>query len=105
MKDARGHGSNGRGGSGMKTFVMPSKPYRQSDENTAHQRAIADQHGVETDHLRPFPITLIGDPGHAEAQRATIGRLLKGFAGNALRAGAKLHANSLNGYDPRNKRG
>jgi hypothetical protein len=51
MKDSKGHGSNGRGGSGRKTFVMPSRPYRQSDENTAHQRAIADQHGVSTDHL------------------------------------------------------
>lgn len=46
-----------------------------ANSGEAHVASIAAQHGVSTDHLSNFPITLIGDKGHAEAQKATVARL------------------------------
>src|ERR1035437_7397429 len=52
-KDAKGHGSDGRGGSAVDVNgrgIIPSPPFR---EGTAHQVSLAEQHGVSTDHLMP----------------------------------------------------
>jgi hypothetical protein len=51
MKDAQGHGSNARGFSMLDVNgkgIMPSRPFR---EGTAHQVALAEDHGIATDHL------------------------------------------------------
>jgi hypothetical protein len=80
MKDSRGHGSNSHYLTPSGRSVIPSRPYR---EGTAHQTAIAEQHGVGTNHL--------------------VGGFRK-VVSDAVAAGAKLHANSLAGYDPRKGR-
>lgn len=48
-----------------------------SNSGEAHVASIAAQHGVPTGHLSNFPITLIGDKGHAAAQQATVDRLTR----------------------------
>lgn len=48
MKDARGHGSNTRLLDVNGRSVLPSRPFR---EGTAHQVSLAEDHGIETDHL------------------------------------------------------
>ena len=61
MKDAKGHGSNARGGASAISKIIPSKPAGPGGDQTiggpqdrsgqAHTQALADQHGIDTSHL------------------------------------------------------
>lgn len=83
MKDAKGHGSDTRGGSMLDVNgkgIMPSRPFR---EGTAHQVSIAEQHGIGTDHLMNSARvrTFGGDtPGNkAPPAGSRLGGLVKDF--------------------------
>lgn len=125
-KDAKGHGSDARGGgdsttrtqSGRQMFGRKPSPgvqkqlgqmtqafsafagemHKSGDPAAAHQAAVkaagvsdtqaagalaqgGPKSGAVPVHSgatgRNFPITVIGDPGHAAAQKATIARLTK----------------------------
>jgi hypothetical protein len=83
MKDAKGHGSDTRGGSKLDVNgkgIIPSRPYR---EGTAHQMSIAEQHGIGTDHLMNSARvrTFGGDtPGTKTPAGSRLGGLVREFA-------------------------
>lgn len=113
MKDEKGHGSNKRGGSPFVDVngkgVLPTRPFR---EGTAHQVSIAEQHGVQTDHLvNVQPVQNFGKrntvpaggPGNPNvpAHQSRIAALVKEFAKSTTGAGKVPQA--LKDFDVRYK--
>jgi hypothetical protein len=100
MKDAKGHGSDPRGGSKLDVNgkgIIPSRPYR---EGTAHQVSIAEQHGIGTDHLMNSSRvrTFGGDtPGVKTQAGSRLGGLVREFAKSTSGEGKVPH--SLHHFD------
>jgi len=48
--------------------------------------------------MQDFPITLIGDPNHAQAQRETVTRLKRGAKATCQHCGQPIVFNGIHGW-------